>query len=330
MSESVFVPGRVNIIGEHTDYNEGLALAFAVDRGVRIDIDQRSDDETWLHLEGRAPYELGSTEPRELSLDMARAAWKRFPRSGVTLTVTSDLPDGAGMSSSAAYIGALCLALGARGSVLDLAQIVQSCESDVGSHVGLLDQIATLGGRDGAALLIDFARLEFEPVEIPSRWSFTVVHSETSRILAESGYAERRRECHEILQRIGSWSQLTQETLFTVPEDLRARARHIMTENQRVREMVACARRDDIELAGRLINESHASLRDDFAVSTREVDTLVSHLQERPDVHGVRIMGGGFGGCVVALHDHEHRVEVPGHRSWNVRPSDGGLRRVTN
>ena len=328
MSESFFVPGRVNIIGEHTDYNEGLALAFAVNLGVRINVEPRSDSATWIQLEGQSPIELGDATPRELSTHMATAAWRRFPRSGIDLAVSSDLPEGAGMSSSAAYIGALCLAFGARGSILDIARAVQACEGDVGSHVGLLDQIATLGGTEGAALLIDFSRIEFELVEIPLHWGFTVVHSETTRVLAESGYAERRRECNEILHAIGSWSQLTEESLDTVPTGLRSRARHILTENQRVLDMVSCARRDDLERAGQLMNESHASLRDDFAVSTPEVDDLVARLQALPDVRGARIMGGGFGGCVVVLHDRDTHVEVAGHRSWNVRPSDGGVHRL--
>ena len=330
MSESIFVPGRVNIIGEHTDYNEGLALAFAVNRGVRITVKPRSDHATWIQLQGQPPIELGVESPRDLSIEMATAAWRRFPRSGIELAVSSDLPEGAGMSSSAAYIGALCLAFGARGSILDLARTVQACEGDVGSHVGLLDQIATLGGREGAALLIDFSRIEFAPVEIPQRWGFTVVHSETTRFLADSGYAERRRECSVILHAIGSWSQLTEESLDTVPTELRSRARHILTENQRVLDMVSCARRDDMERAGQLINESHTSLRDDFAVSTPEVDALVARLQALPGVHGARIMGGGFGGCVVVLHDRDSHVEVAGHRSWTVRPSNGGVHHLLN
>ena len=328
MSDIVFVPGRVNIIGEHTDYNDGLSLAFAVDRGVRIEVSNRSDRSTWLHLEGQEPYELGEPHVTNLSFKMANAAWRRYPSHGVNLRVTSDLPEGAGMSSSAAYIGALCLALGARGSVIELARLVQSIEADVGSDVGLLDQITTLGGTNASALLIDFSQNQFEPVTLPTHWAFTVVHSETSRVLAESGYAERRRECEEVSRMLGSWANLTTAVLDGIPVHLRPRVRHVLTENQRVRDFVDCTQVDDVQRAGQLLNESHASLRDDFAVSTPAMDSLVTRTQALPGVHGARMMGGGFGGCIISLHDPEIPVAIEGHRTWSVRPSDGGLRRL--
>lgn len=324
----MFVPGRVNIIGEHTDYNDGLSLAFAVERGVRIEVRTRSDGATWLHLENQQPHEMGTAHAPNLSLAMADAVWRRYPRSGIDLEVTSDLPDSAGLSSSAAYLGALSLACGARGSLLDLARVIQACEADVGSNVGLLDQIATLGGERSSALLIDFSQNQIGSVPLPAHWAFTVMHSEVSRVLAESGYSQRRRECLEITQIAGSWADLTDDLLVGLPDSLRPRARHVLSENRRVTEMVDCANRDDIERAGQLLNESHASLRDDFAVSTPEVDQLVARVQVLHGVHGARMMGGGFGGCLIALHEPDVSVVLEGHRSWTVHPSDGGLRRL--
>lgn len=330
MTESAFVPGRVNVIGEHTDYNDGLSLAFAIDRGVNVELRRRSDNQTWLFLEGREPCQLGHLGEHDLSVAMAEAAWKRIPRAGVELHVTSNLPADAGMSSSAAYIGALCLALGARGSILELAQLVQRCEGDVGHHVGLLDQIATLGGKESAALLINFETNSYSATSLPAHWGFTVVHSETSRQLAESGYQARRQECAEIRRIAGSWRDVTRDSLGALPEPLMSRARHVVTENQRVRDFIACTLRNDVRAAGELLNESHASLRDDFQVSTSSIDALVQHLQSLPKIFGARIMGGGFGGCVVVLHDTSVDVTVPGHRSWRVRPSMGGVRRLAD
>ena len=326
MNESYFVPGRVNIIGEHTDYNNGLSLAFAIDRGVRVVVTPRIDNATWLVLENHPAHEMGSNTTSHLSIAMAEAAWRRFPRAGVDVTVSSDLPDGAGLSSSAAYIGALCLAFGARGSLLDLARAVQSCEADVGSDVGLLDQIATLGGAESSALRIDFSHLSVEEVALPARWGFSVIHSEVPRALVDSAYRERRRECEEIKHTIGSWSELTDGTLTQLPLTLQPRARHVFTENRRVLVMMTCARTDDLEGAGALLNASHASLRDDFEVSTPVVDDLVARIQTLPGVHGARMIGGGFGGCILAVHEPGVSVTVSGHRSWSVRPSDGGLR----
>lgn len=328
MNRNFFVPGRVNIIGEHTDYNAGLSLAFAVDRGVNVEVVERNDDETWIVLESGARFQCGSSAPNELSFQMAKAAWQRLPRPGVELRVTSDLPPGSGMSSSAAYLGALCLALGARGSVMDIAKLVQQCEADVGNHVGLLDQITTLGGEEASALLIDFSGIAFHPVAIPQDWEFTVVHSEVTRELAASGYQTRRRECEEIRTRLGSWSAVTNEMMTSLPETLARRAHHVVTENQRVTAFLSALTARDISAAGTLLNASHESLRDDFEVSIPEVDELVAQLQSTPGVTGARMMGGGFGGCIIVLHEPHTTVTVAGHRTWSVRPSSGGLRRL--
>ena len=194
MSESYFVPGRVNLIGEHTDYNEGLALPFALHLGVTIDVATRNDQQTWIEFEGGSRARIDACDSTEQSLQMASAVFRRSPRRGIDLRVSSTLPMGAGLSSSAAYLGALALALGVRGTLLTMARFVQACEADVGSDVGLLDQIATLGASAQAASLIDFSELTVSHHPLPPSWRFTVVHSEVQRQLAHSGYADRRSE----------------------------------------------------------------------------------------------------------------------------------------
>jgi galactokinase len=330
LTESYFVPGRVNLIGEHTDYNEGLALPFAIDLGVSVEVRRRTDNQTWIDFAGGEAERIDVTSSPDLSVRMAAAVCRRAPRRGVTLSVTSTLPEGAGLSSSAAYIGALALALGVRGDLMTVARIMQQCEADVGSSVGLLDQIATLGGAAHAATFIDFANLTTELHTLPESWKFTVVHSEVDRVLAHSGYAERREECRQILTRIGSWKVLNVAALGNLPAPLRSRARHVVSENQRVRDFLTAMQNDDVVSAGQLLSDTHASLRDDFEVSLPVIDTLANELQSISGVHGVRLMGGGFGGCLLVLHDSQVDVSVPGHRTWTVEPSQGALSRLTD
>ncbi|MBU6232744.1 MAG: hypothetical protein KJS64_00660 [Acidobacteria bacterium] len=328
MTESYFVPGRINLIGEHTDYNEGLALPFAIDLGVTVEVHGRTDSQTWIHLDGGRAERIDVTDSSELSIRMAAAVCRRAPRGGVTLEVTSTLPDGAGLSSSAAYLGALALALGVRGDLLSMARFVQACEADVGSNVGLLDQIATLGGIAHAATLINFADLTTEHHPLPSSWRFTVMHSEVERVLSHTGYAERRMECQQIIERVGSWSTIDSASIRSLPAPLQARARHVVSENQRVHDFLVAMHTDDIVWAGQLLTQSHASLRDDFDVSLPAIDSLVETVTSLSGVHGVRLMGGGFGGCLLALHDAGVDISLPGHRTWSVEPSRGALTRL--
>jgi galactokinase len=156
-----------------------------------------------------------------------------------------------------------------------------------------------------------------------------VVHSEVQRQLAHSGYADRRSECRAIYELVGSWSDLNLTSLNRLPSPLQQRARHIVTENQRVRDFVAAMAADHIITAGQILTESHASLRDDFEVSLPAVDTLIDTIAVVPGVRGARLIGGGFGGCVLVLHEPNTEVAIPGHRSWSVEPSEGALGRIT-
>jgi galactokinase len=212
--------------------------------------------------------------------------------------VTTTLPIGAGLSSSAALEVATALALGYRGAPLDLALACQEAEQRAsGVPCGVMDQLTSAAGVDGHALLMDCGALQVTPVPVPADCEIVVVHSGEQRALAQSGYARRRAELEA--------------------GDFR-RVRHLRTENDRVQACAAALGAGDVATAGRLMVQSHVSLRDDFDVSTPALDGLVTRLCAQPGVYGARLTGAGFGGCVVAL-------TVPGvlDEGWVVRPSAG-------
>ena len=245
--------------------------------------------------------------------------------------MTSTLPVCAGLSSSAAFSIALLLALGRPPDPMSLAQLNQKAESAAGSHVGLLDPLAIVDARAGHALCIDFgtAALERHQVAIPERAAFVIVHSEASRELGLSPYALRRSECdaaaHEIGRPLGHCVK-TDLSVLTDPI-LRRRARHVVTECERVREIERLLAADDLAGVGAVMSDGHRSLRDDYRVSITEVDELVDQLQRTPGVLGARMSGGGFGGCVIALCDQDSPALEPAtyapRRAWRVNPSDG-------
>jgi galactokinase len=304
-------PGRVNLIGDHTDYNEGFVLPIAIDlecvvtASPRETVRLRSSD-----VEGE--FELpadGSAEPR------AAPGWSRYaagvirtlaergrPPAGIEATVSSSVPVGAGLSSSAALeVGlalALCDAAGFALPPLELALACQEAEQiATGVPCGIMDQLAAIAGREGCALLIDCRSLAIEPVPVPPELSVLVVHSGVSRALAESEYAERRRACEEAAARIGVQS-LRDATLEQAAGD--PRARHVVSENARVLEAAQALANGDLASLGPLLSASHRSLREDYEVSTPELDALVECL-ETAGALGARLTGAGFGGCVVAL-----------------------------
>jgi galactokinase len=323
-----FVPGRVNLIGEHTDYNDGLALAIAIDLGVTATVARISGAVSFVHSNEYGVWR--SDEP-------ASAPWQRqasavlaaIPTESVSVTISSDLPVGAGLSSSAAYLGALALALGASGDLLAVARLLQRCESDAGSDVGLLDQLTTLGARSHHALFLDFAASSYRDVWVPTSMGLTVVHSGTNRSLGETRYVERRRESAEAARQLGGWSVANRGDVQRIGDRvLRARARHVVSENERVLEMVRALANDDPQHVGSIVSESHESLRDDFDVSTAILDDLAEELCAQSSVFGARMLGGGFGGCVLAIHDPVRPPDVGGRRSWRVQPSSGAVERL--
>jgi galactokinase len=283
-----YAPGRVNLVGEHTDYNGGLSLPFAIGRGVTVTAVPGGDGVV-VDAPGAEVFARGVAA--ELGVE-----------GGLRLSVASDLPIGAGLSSSAALCVALCLAISGERDPLEIAKLCSRVENDwVGAHTGLLDPLASLLGRAGHALRIDFRLLEVEPVPLElGDWRLVTVDSGETRELGASGYNERRAECAEAARLLGV------ETLRDAPRDpdlpapLDRRVRHVAEENARVDEVVAALRAGDLRAVGALLDASHASLRDLYDASTPAVERTVAALREA-GAAGARMVGGGFGGHVLAL-----------------------------
>ena len=338
-------PGRVNLIGEHTDYNEGFVLPLAIDRTCVVaargsdptGLTPRSDrakgsgsDPTGLtpraavrvrSLDADGIVEIaadGRTDPANVAQTWGRyvagvvreLAARGRPPVGLDAVLASDVPLGAGLSSSAALEVALAVALADvadwKPDIVELASVCRAAEhAATGMPVGIMDQLVSLAAVEGAALFIDCRSLETRPVPLPSEVAVLVVHSGVSRSLAEAAYAERRRACEELARELGlrSLRDATEEQVATNPF-----GRHVVSENRRVLEAVDHLAAGDVEALGCLLDESHASMRDDFRISTPELDELVEELR-RAGAYGARLTGGGFGGCAVALCSRA-RVEV--------------------
>ena len=331
-------PGRVNLIGDHTDYTGGLVLPMAIDLGttvegtpvdgtpvggmaategdVRLSSDEEPDD---------AVVALTVTDPASVE-----PAWARYvagvvsvlrPRRGFVGSVRTTLPIGAGLSSSAALEVALALALGFDGSRHELAWTCQEAEQVAsGVPCGVMDQLASATGVADHALLIDCATLTVDPVRLPAGVEVMVVHSGVRRALAGSAYARRRTECEAAEHALGvPLREATPADVARLHDAvLRRRARHVVSENERVRAVADALAAADLTVIGEAMAASHASLRDDFDVSTPELDALVARLAGTPGVIGARLTGAGFGGCAVALVHAGAAVE--GRR---VRAADG-------
>jgi galactokinase len=313
-----FAPGRVNLIGEHTDYNGGLCLPFAIERGVTVTAELRDGGEI-------AGPELASGDPylRGVVAEL-RAAGIDPP--GCTLELAGDLPQGAGLASSAALCLALALALcGVAGAAapphVELARLCSRVENDyAGAETGLLDQLAALLGEEGRAVRLDMRTLESEPVELDlCGHVLALLDSGARHEHASSGYNERREECRRAAELLGVESLRDATDAVGLPEPLGRRVRHVITENQRVDAAVAALRERDPESLGWLLDASHRSLRDDYEVSVPEVERTVAACHDAGAL-GARIMGGGFGGAVLALFGPE--AELP-QGALRVRPGPG-------
>ena len=321
-------PGRVNLIGEHTDYNEGFVLPVAIDRGTLTAARARADRLVRVHSlnEGAgAEFDLDApgTGRRGLWLDyvegVARALERRGVRlGGADLAVLSDVPVGAGLSSSAALEISTGLAMSAvSGHEVDrvtLALAGQEAEHTyVGAQVGIMDQFVSALGREGHALLIDCRALKAEPAPLDtSEVSVVVCDSKVKHELAASEYNTRRAECErgvallrERLPGVRALRDVSAEEFASceesLPEPVRRRCRHVVTENGRTLAAARALRRGALEEVGRLMRLSHRSLRDDYEVSCRELDALVEIAGGFEGVLGARMTGGGFGGCTVNL-----------------------------
>jgi galactokinase len=296
----VWAPGRVNLMGEHTDYSGGLVLPVAIQLGITL----RYEPADRFELEGP----LAAAVLEELA-SLGRADI------GLSGTVDADLPQGAGLGSSGAFGVAVALALcDVAGFELEPFELVDACrraeQRAFGVPSGILDQAASLLGRAGHALLLDCGSLEHRWVPLPEDVSILVLDSGERHSLGDSAYAERRRQLEAGEPR---------------------RVRHVQTENERVRETVAALERGDAGALGPFFAASQASLRDDYEVSTPTLDALVGAALEA-GAYAARLTGGGFGGSVVALAEPPRAEEVlarTGVRGWIVRSCDGATRRRT-
>jgi galactokinase len=317
-----FAPGRVNLIGEHTDYNEGRALPFAIREGVTVRATPTDDRRIDVRAE-----DLGADDHFDLDEITRASGWRAFARGaaaelqssgavlvGARLSVTGTVPRGSGLSSSAALEVALCLALlGVAGAQppdpIALAQICSRVENDwVGANTGLLDQIASLCGEVDRAMAIDFRSLEVTPVPLAlGDWSLVTLDSGESHANAggdesQTGYNQRRAECMRAAQQLGvrALRDATPEMAAELSWPLRGRAEHVISDDARVLLAIAALADGDLLRVGELLDESHVSLRDCFEISTPAVEAAVDALRDA-GAAGARLVGGGFGGHVLGL-----------------------------
>ena len=303
----VRAPGRVNLIGDHTDYTGGLVFPMAVDRWTEI----RCAPHDRVELTSADEAEPVSLPLRVDDPTTVSPAWGRYvagvvsemaPTQGIRGRVSTTIPIGGGMSSSHALEVAVALALGFEGSVVELAQLTQRAENRAsGVPTGIMDQFAIAGGVAGHALLMDCGALTITPVPVPDDVD-VVVQFVAHRTLVGSPYADRVRECATAEAEIGPLRTADPATAASIADlVVRRRAMHVVAENRRVLDFADALRAHDLAGAGQLMLASHASLRDLYETSTAQMDAAVDHVASLPGVYGVRMTGGGFGGCIVAL-----------------------------
>lgn len=330
----VRAPGRVNLIGEHTDYNDGFVLPMAIDRAAWIAARPRSDrlvrvysldyeetSEFWLDdlRKGKGWVEYIKGVANELQItdsDTLSSTGELSPVSpklkGWEGVLGGDVPKGAGLSSSAAVELAAARTFAAVSSFAwdpaRMAQVGQRAENHwVGVNCGIMDQMVSAAAQAGHALFLDCRSLEYQHIPVPEKTVVVVMDTSTRRGLVDSAYNERRAQCEEVAKffsvpalRDVSLDEFNGKRDELDPTVMR-RARHIITENQRVLDAVTALRVGDAQEAGRLFNESHASLRDDFEVTNEALNQIVDCAQTHPACYGARMTGAGFGGCAVAL-----------------------------
>jgi galactokinase len=316
-------PGRVNIIGEHTDYNQGFVLPVAISRFTYAAIRPRGDRRlrvASLNYPDKAETTLDQLRPRRHWSDYvfgiaAMLTSSGYEISGADLLVSTDIPIGAGLSSSAAVEVSTALAFASlmprRPDAAELALVAQKAESEfVGMKCGIMDQFIGTFGKRGNALRLDCRSLEWQLVPLPPGYAIVVCNTGVKHELAASEYNQRRAECEEgvkLLQRcqpeIRSVRDITAETLdmhvADLPEPVLRRCRHVVSENARVLEAQAALTRGDMGRVRSLLAQSHASLRDQYEVSCPELDSMVEIAAEAPGFASGRMTGGGFGGCTV-------------------------------
>src|SRR6266567_7526749 len=320
-------PGRVNLIGEHTDYNDGFVMPAAIDLCTQVAIKHRDDRKLMItseNLSEKVEFDLDEQDPR------ARGHWSDYVRGvavtleragyrlhGADLAIRSDVPIGAGLSSSAALEVATGYAMLETSDIeidrVELAKLCQQAENEfVGMRCGIMDQFASSCGQAGTALMLDCRSLEYRLLPLPGGVRLVICNTMVKHELGSSEYNTRRAECEEgvkhfakLLPDIQALRDVTVKDLECCGHNLNQvtykRCRHVITENARVMEATAALERGDLNAFGDLMAQSHRSLRDDYKVSCAELDTMVDLATKIEGVFGARMTGGGFGGCTINL-----------------------------
>lgn len=308
---AVRAPGRVNLIGDHTDYHDGFVLPMAINQELTLAMSLLDQPTVQLTSEqfGEAAFRIDQ--------DTKTPGWAAYVQgvmreldfsSGARIAVSSSIPAGAGLSSSAAIEMATAIAISALTDrdwdPAAAALAGQHAENEwVGMQCGIMDQLASAAGRAGHALLIDCGTLAIEPIPIPDTVQVVVLDTRSARTLVGSEYNDRRQESAAAAAALGldTLRDASENDLDTLSGVTLARARHVVSENRRVLGAARALRAGDVDALGHLMTDSHASLRDDYEVSSPALDAMVTAASQAPGLIGVRMTGGGFGGCCVAL-----------------------------
>lgn len=333
--QTVFAPGRVNIIGEHTDYNDGFVMPCAINYGMAVSFAKRNDSIWRVYA-----IDINEQDEFDLSQDFTQSEhkWANYVRGvvkyiqeqcpefkqGADLVMTSDVPMSSGLSSSAALeisIGKTCQVLGNLSlSLAQIALIGQKAENKfVGANCGNMDQLTSALGQKDHLIMIDCRSLEITPTPVPQGYSIAIINSNVKHDLVTGEYNSRRQECEQAAKFFGvkALRDVTPEQFHARENELKAeselaykRAKHVVYEDQRVLDAVLALKANDMVKLGQLMGESHDSMRDDFEITIPEIDYLVELAQVAIGKNGgARMTGGGFGGCIVCLVPNE-KVEA--------------------
>ena len=328
-------PGRVNLIGEHTDYNDGFVMPAAIEFSTFVTVSAREGRKLSLFSENfseQVEFDLDDPDPRP------SGHWSDYPRgvavtleragyrlSGASLRIRGEVPIGSGLSSSAAIEVAACYALLDNSALsvdpVKMAKLCQRAENEfVGMRCGIMDQFVSCCGQAGKALMLDCRSLDYKLLPLPQEARLVICNTMVKHALAAGEYNIRRAECEagvrhfaQSLPNVRALRDVNEADLKHYGNDLSEvifrRCRHVITENARVLEAAKALERGDLEVFGRLMTASHHSLRDDYEVSCKELDVMVGLAQEVRGVYGARMTGGGFGGCTISLVNAENVEE---------------------